>query len=135
VQRTSEWTDQTVYFNRLLHGGWTAVPSIDDPKATWERTAPGGGDTLIMAPALDADFSTYGGRHVDDYALRTAAGEAVVLGRATWGDFDHRGRLVLAQDGRLIEWRHGETRVIADFNELSPVTEASPSWAREWPRA
>ena len=139
VQRTPEWTDQTVYFNRLLRGGWTPVPSIDDPKATWEREAPDGAATLIMAPALDADFSTYGGRHVDDYALRrelgSGAGEAVVLGRATWCDFDQRGRLVLAQDGRLLEWRDGTTHLIADFNALTPVTEASPHWARQWPRA
>jgi hypothetical protein len=135
VRRTPEWTDQTVHFNRLLRDGWTPGPSIDDPNATWERGQPGGDATLIMAPALDAGFSTYGGRHVDDYAVVSPGGETEVLGRATWADFDQRGRLLIAQDGCLRAWTtDGGLREIADFNDQSPETEPSPSWARTWPR-
>jgi hypothetical protein len=130
VQRTPEWTDQTVHFNRLLRDGWTPVPSIDDPKATWERRQPGGDLTLIRAPALDADFTNYGGRHVDDYAVRTPDGELEVFGRGTWADFDQRGRLVVERAGRLVV---RGTDAIADFNPHAPDPQPSPPWASEWP--
>jgi hypothetical protein len=43
------------------------------------------------------------------------------LGRAPWADFDHRGRLIVAQDGRLCEWTPaGGMRVIEDFNDQRP---------------
>jgi hypothetical protein len=105
---------------------------IDDPKTAWERRQ--GDITLLRAPALDATFTTYGGRHVDDYAVQVPGGEVDVLGRATWGGFDQRGRLLLAQDGRLLEWRQGAAlRELADFNAQEPVAEPPPTWAREWP--
>ena len=72
--RSADWTDETVHFNRLLRDGWTPVPSIDDPKKTWEKRQPAGDCTLVRAPALDAWFDTYGGRHVDDYAVQYADG-------------------------------------------------------------
>ncbi|MEX0750180.1 MAG: hypothetical protein WD359_05165, partial [Dehalococcoidia bacterium] len=132
ISRTPEWTDQTVHFNRLLRDGWTPAGPIDEPKTTWERRQPAGDITLVRAPALDVDVASDGGRHVDSYALQFADGEVEVLGRATWADFDHRGRLVMAQDGRLVEWQRGRgMREIADFNGQSPVTDKSPSWAAE----
>jgi hypothetical protein len=134
VQRSPEWTDQTVHFNRLLRGGWLPIPSIDDPSATWERRQPGAEATLIMAPALDAGFSTYGGRHVDDYAVQFPGVDVEALGRATWADFDQRGRLVIAQDGCLRAWNRGAPmREIANFNPQVPETEPSPPSARTWP--
>jgi hypothetical protein len=132
IAQTPEWTDQTVHVNRLLRDGWMPAGPIDDPKTAWERRQ--GDITLLRAPALDATFTTYGGRHVDDYAVQVPGGEVDVLGRATWGGFDQRGRLLLAQDGRLLEWRQGVAlRELADFNAQEPVTEPPPAWAREWP--
>jgi hypothetical protein len=87
VDRTPDWTSRSVYFNRLLRDGWVATPSADDPKALWQRTQAGGDPTLVMAPALDATFDTYGGRHATEYAL-SAEGELYPLGRATWADWD-----------------------------------------------
>jgi hypothetical protein len=132
--RSSEWTDETVHFNRLLRDGWTPVPSVDDPKRTWEKRAPSGDFTLVRAPALDAGFAKYGGQLVDDYAMQLPGGDIEVIGRATWADFDQRGRLVVAQDGRLLEWQRGGVgREVADFNGQQVETEPSPSWARDWP--
>jgi hypothetical protein len=136
IDRTPEWTDRTVHVNRLLRDGWRPAGDASDPRATWEHAAPSPDDdrVLVMAPALDADFSSYGGRNVDDYALRTPGGGLDVLGRATWAGFDHGGRLVMARDGQIVErQRDRSERVIADFNDQSPAPEAAPSWAGEWP--
>lgn len=134
VPHTPEWTDQTVHLNRLLRDGWRPAGPLEEAKTTWERRQPHGDITLVRAPALNADLSTYGGRHVDDYAVQFLDGEVEVLGRATWADFDHAGRLLMARDGRIIEWQQGgELREIADFNGQEPFPEAPPAWARKWP--
>jgi hypothetical protein len=133
IDHTPDWTDRTVYFNRLLRDGWTPAPSIDMPQPVWERRQPDGDLTLVMAPMLDASFDTYGGRHAVEYALLDD-GEVRPLGRGTWADWDHRGRLIIAQDGRLLEYqRDGNLREIADFNGQTPDPQPSPAWAREWP--
>ncbi|HKG24667.1 MAG TPA: hypothetical protein VKB09_03415, partial [Thermomicrobiales bacterium] len=64
-----------------------------------------------------------------------ADGAETPIGRATWADWDWRGRLVVAQDGRLFHWeRPGTMRQIADFNPQQPEPEPAPDWAREWPK-
>jgi hypothetical protein len=133
IDGTPDWTDRTVYFNRMLRDGWAPAPSIHVPQPVWERREPNGERTLVRAPVRGAWFDTYGGRSVDEYAL-IDRGELRSLGVATWADWDHRGRLIIAQDGRLIEYeRDGALRQIADFNDQSPDPQPSPDWARDWP--
>ena len=133
VDGTPDWTERTVHINRLLRDGWRAQPDPRDPRALWERAQPGGAMTLSMEPRSDADFAAYGGPHVVDYALRTA-GELIPLGRLTWADWDQRGRLIIARDGRLLHWRdHDAIDELCDFNPQRPDPQPSPAWAREWP--
>lgn len=133
TDHTPDWTDRTVYFNRLLRDGWTPAPSLDAPQPVWERHEPAGGRTLVRAPARDAGFNTYGGRSVDEYALLDK-GELRPLSIATWADWDHRGRLIIAQDGRLLEIEvDGNRREIEDFSGQTPDPQPSPAWARDWP--
>ena len=135
VDRTTNWPERTVWFNRLLRGGWRRVEGATPE--TWERPAPGGEATLAMTLRSEADFAAYGGPHVVEYAIRSGpTGEVVSIGQATWADWDQRGRLIVARDGRL--WHRegtGALREIADFNPQRPEPAPAPAWALEWPGA
>ena len=74
-----------------------------------------------MRILTNTDFRAYGGRYVIEYLLRAGNGGAEVsLGHATWADWDQRGRLILARDGRLLHWESpGSIHLIADFNDDS----------------
>lgn len=135
IDRTPEWTERTVLFNRLLRDGWQPSPTLSDPAASWQRRDPTGRQTLTMTQATAPDFRVYGGPHVMTYSVRTDSdGVSRPLGRATWADWDHRGRLVLAQAGRLLHWEpSGTLRELADFAEQRPMPAAAPAWARVWP--
>lgn len=131
--RSNNWTERTVYFSRLLRDGWTAVPGAEAERARWERHSPNGGATLVMLPKSDRDYRAHGGPHVVEYAVRSDAG-VERLGRLTWADWDQRGRLILARDGRLEQWlRPGEVGLLEDFNRQRPEAAPSPPAARSWP--
>ena len=129
IDGTSDWTERTVHFNRLLRDGWTLVDK--QPHDTiWERRHPSRPLTLTMVHTFD-DFRTFGGPYSVEYFVRPDAGAEQALGQATWADWDQQGRLVLAQRGRLLSWdeRRG-VEVIADFNGQTPDPQPAPDWAR-----
>jgi hypothetical protein len=74
---------------------------------------------------------------VSEYAVfMESRGDVIPLGRATWADWDQRGRLVIAQDGRLFHWEPpGTLRELADFNPQRPDPAPAPAWAETWPLA
>jgi hypothetical protein len=80
-------------------------------------------------------FQEYGGPFVVEFEVRDeSSGETRSLGWGTWGDWDQQGRLVMAQDGKLVTVQPGGgSAEIADFNGQEPDPEPSPAWAREWP--
>jgi hypothetical protein len=132
IDGTNDWTDRTAWMNRLLRDGWTrragAIPE------TWERTSPAGDATLAMRIVTNIDFRAYGGRYVIEYAVRTEPdGQEVELGRATWADWDQRGRIIVASDGRLSHWQPSGFTNIADFNDQTPDPQPAPAWATDWP--
>jgi hypothetical protein len=132
IDRTNDWTERTVFINRLLRDGWTGGGS-GGPE-TWELRNPQGNGTLLMVERGDADSRTFGGRHVLEYAFQTGAADLTSLGTATWAGWDHRGRLVLARDGRLLQRRpDGALDELADFNGQSPEPRPAPAWAGTWP--
>jgi hypothetical protein len=132
VDRTNNWTDRTVYVNRLLRDGWVRVPGA--PVETWERRHSQQPLTLIMTHT-SFDFHAYGGPYVVEYAVRPEPGaDPVRLGHATWADWDQRGRLVIAQQGRLLHWQaDGSIRELADFNPQVPEPVAAPVQGYIWP--
>lgn len=72
---------------------------------------------------------------IHDYALLHGDGRRDDLGRATWCDWDRGGRLLLARDGKVVDWlAPGDTREIADFNAAVPDHAPAPARARQWPR-
>jgi hypothetical protein len=141
VDHTNNWTDRTVFISRLLRGGWQHTPGATPRTVdTWQRDQPGGRLTLVY---VDRGWNprAYGGPHVVEYALRDEAHDEIVpLRDATWADWDHRGRLVLASHGRLQQWRPGgpgnpagSMNQLADFNPHTPLPAPSPPQARQWP--
>lgn len=133
IDGTNEWTDRTVHFNRLLRDGWERVED-STYRTKWERSHPGEPLTLLMTQQFE-DFRLFGGPYVVDYGVRLDGGREHTIGQATWADWDRRGRLVIARDGKLLEWEPGGSlREIADFNAQAPEPEAAPARARAWPR-
>lgn len=53
---------------------------------------------------------------------------------ADWADVDHRGRLLLAREGRILVHDGREERELIDLSpyEFRPL--APPEWATEWPK-
>lgn len=134
LDRTNEWPERIVHFNRLLRDGWTLIH--DSPAgSTWERPHPRGHPTLIMEHRYHKRmFQAYGGPYAVDFALRARGGQVRTLGRATWADWDHQGRLVLARAGRLVHCQDPEPpSEIADFNDQTPIPLPAPDWVRNWP--
>lgn len=140
LDRTNNWTERTVYHNRLLRAGWK--PVLGGPSGvqeTWERPHPDRPLTLVMTE-LHTGFAvpTFGGPYLTEYAIRTRPDGALTpLGQATWADWDHRSRLILARGGRLMacELDGSALQEIADFNGQAPGPAAAPAAARNWPRA
>jgi hypothetical protein len=134
IDGTNDWTDRTVWINRLLRDGWTrcegAVPE------SWERPNPAGDLILRMRIVTNLDFHAFGGRYVIEYAVRYVPdGDEIEIGRATWADWDHRGRLIVGQDGRLLQWQPARITAIADFNDQVPDPRPAPPWATDWTKA
>ncbi|MGA2219394.1 MAG: hypothetical protein ABSG51_14985 [Terracidiphilus sp.] len=58
----------------------------------------------------------------------------IQLERASWVDWDRRGRLVFARDGRIFEGQVGDgmllnSRELVDLNSATPAPVRSPDWA------
>src|SRR4029079_9045522 len=80
----------------------------------------------------------FGGPYSVDYAIWDETTERELsIGEATWADFDQRGRLIVARDGRLLDWPlDGNTpRSIADFNGPTPDPQPPPEHVLAWPPA
>ncbi len=75
VDGTNNWTERTVWFNRLLRDGWERVEGTTPE--TWTHRDPAGDLTLLMTLLSDADFGTYGGPHVVEYAVRAKSAGAM----------------------------------------------------------
>ena len=136
IERGSEWTERTVFVNRLLRDGWRALPDAATA-TTWERPEPDGSRTLLMTERVDRASNAFGGRYVVEYAVCAPESDEIFpLGRATWADWDHAGRVVIAQNGRLLAWQSPDIlHEIADFTMQRPDPAPSPGHARAWPRA
>jgi len=133
IDDTNDWTDRTVWVNRLLRDGWTrregAIPE------TWGHRSPNGEMTLTMRIVTNTDFRAYGGRYVIEYAVQAEPGGPwTELGRASWADWDQRGRLIVARDGYLLHWQPTGITGIADFNDQTPDPQPAPAWATDWPK-
>src|SRR5262249_38826433 len=130
---TPEWTDRTVWHNRLRRDGWSHIAGAEPE--TWLRPHSALPLTLAMTMtprALDAA----GGRYQTDYAVLDLERDLIArFPSVTWADWDQRGRLALAREGRLVLWeRDAGEQLLADFNGQSPDPQPAPDDARVWTR-
>jgi hypothetical protein len=121
--------DRTVFINRQLRDGWTWVPGASPER--WERRHDSKNLTLIMIHH-DGEGRPDPERSGVEYLVRAEPElELYSLGDVTWADWDQRGRLVLAQQGRLLSWEPPNRFIeITDLNNQIPETIEAPDWAR-----
>jgi hypothetical protein len=105
---------------------------VTEAPAILEKPGPSREQILIMEHGITGYTSTW--RYL---VRRTSTGAALPIPSAAWADWDHRGRLVYAADGKLFtaEWPYqGEVRseALADFNDAVPEPREAPGWARQW---
>lgn len=62
IDRSNNWTERTVWINRLLRDGWTRTD--ETACEVWERPGPDGALTLIMTVTSATDVGAFGGRHL-----------------------------------------------------------------------
>lgn len=147
--------DDPLWSDRLTRDGWRLEQQttasqylgkagyVRAPPTVWSKTAPGGQYRLIhtisgVGASGDKGWyqETFVLRHRElqtDYPLPEGT---------SWVDWDARGRLVWAANGRL--WatplpirsvQHdplADAAQIADFCSMAPEPVVAPQWAREW---
>ena len=131
VDPSANWTERTVFTNRLKRDGWIG-PHDDSTGTSWEHPLSATERTLRM---IDASGKPMAEPKAFLYAIHDGGtGQDLDLGHLSWADWDHRGRLIIARDGRLWHWINPEMiREIADFRAQSPHPEPSPPEALTWP--
>ena len=134
IDRTGEWTDRTVHFNRLIRDGWELLER-EPYRTLWVRRHPSRSLALHMMHSFE-NLQIAGGRYVVEYSLwNEAEHREQTIGQATWADWDQRGRLVVAREGKLLHWQleSGTLEEIADFNDQEPDPQPPTDAASAWP--
>jgi hypothetical protein len=97
----------------------------------WTKSLPE--RSLILSMRLvEIDFRAVGGRYLMQYTLReTPTSTQYIVKRATWADWDQRGRLVFARDGKLCAAEVDDpsrlaVAELADFNAARPEPRVAP---------
>ncbi len=92
---------------------------------------------LLESLTLTMTMTLQGFRRQYDYSVRDGKGHEERLAGAAWADWDQRGRLVFARDGRLFalpaeDIGHNEPWELADLNGHKPEPMEAPEWAKVW---
>jgi hypothetical protein len=133
VEDSTEWTERTVHFNRLLRDGWELLDKTGG-QTRWRRPHPTSTLALHMTHTFEA-FTVPGGPYVVDYSVRDEANHREwPIGIATWADWDQRGRLIVAREGQICTWdaASGALRTLADFTAQHPDPQPAPDEAAGW---
>jgi len=136
--------DDPLYSERLQRDGWelkqewvvqyrgyplgytTHRPDI--------REKPNADGSLIIRLTRSIEEHDY----AEEFTVLDGAGSTLFqIERANWADWDLRGRLVFARDGRILEGQLRDKkildeRVLVDLNPSKPVAVRSPEWASRW---
>lgn len=129
--------------------GWSEAPDCPprDPKDGWdvnrnvilEKRSPAGDAVLRLIGGSYQSGGATDGR-APAFEIQSGTGPRQQLADATWADWDHRGRLLIAtRNGRLrAESVQGEQRTVAEEHDLSnmpPSPQPAPEWATVAPPA
>lgn len=121
---------------KLWRTGWRRVQK---PPEIWTKASPDGQHLLEMHSSLIGPGKPPPTDWPYDlaYTVRRKSDLVTDLAGATWADWDHRGDLVFARDGRL--FRQGSRQQppaapqqIADFNDHRPQSMRAPPRASRW---
>ena len=96
-----------------------------------EKRHPRQDATLVMTTTLNGFAEKY------RYSVRQGDGKILYLNSAEWADWDKRGRLVLAQDGKISAQDAGAVgqespTELIDLNGNQPEPMTAPEWAKTW---
>jgi hypothetical protein len=137
--------DGPIWERRMRAGGWRVAQEGEfswkgwKPRTlreeVWERRHPSLPVTLRLR-CHGYDFSRPGGPYVESFEVDFADAGVRTLPEASWADFDQRGRLVFARQGRLFTAAFGRglgaAREIVDLDPSRPESVAAPPWAHRW---
>ncbi len=133
--------DLPIYGKRLGLDGWILKQKGLDPfsaePAIWEKPDPTRKRILVMK-LVGINFRQPGGLYVFEFEVLNRRRKVELhLGRMSWADWDHRGRLAYATEGKLFAGKFHVKGVIrpkelADFNAAKPSRVESPASARTW---
>jgi hypothetical protein len=118
----------TPFYYRLERDGWTVTERHNSKWAVPQKWLKQVGDMRLEQEYVGY-INQYGGT-MFAYALNDQPLNA------TWADFDQRGRLIVANEGKLFTAtiRAGAIMMdeIADFNAHQPEQIETPDWAQKW---
>jgi hypothetical protein len=124
-----------VYDERLTRDGWVVVAGgAKNVPVIRHKADPTGHYTLVMTIGV----GRYGLNDQEAYHLQDVDGSShYVLSGTTWVDWDHRGRLAFAREGKLFvaapsDAVNGIFTELQDFNGNVPEPIEPPQWARTW---
>ncbi len=129
----AESTHVIPYYFRLERDSWAVTERTDTKWALPQKWLKQVGDMRLEQEYVGY-FNRYGGT-VFRYIIYDSKDQSFVLD-AKWADFDQRGRLVLANEGKIftVEIQAGQVVIneLADFNGHQPESVETPGWAQKW---
>jgi hypothetical protein len=129
---------------RMQQNGWQVVSDLagrvglgfaygNEPIIVYQKDSTDHQYHLVMRDD-GHNLRQYGDSRVVTYSVH-ADGKEYLLSD-TWADWDHRGRLVYEEQGKLfvadLEGSEMSSTLLADFNPNKPEPVPAPRWAKEW---
>ncbi len=129
----SDVSEEVLLNRRLERDGWRHIQELQGEQAPsiHEKPYPDHNVTLVMTTARSGYKTQY------RYSVRQSDGQIFYLNDAEWADWDKRGRLVFAQDGRIFAQdaaaigQEPPTELI-NLNGNTPEPMVAPEWAKVW---
>jgi hypothetical protein len=137
--------DWPVWSRRMERDGWVLVQEgafrstrhgwRTERAEIWERQNKA--RSVLLRRSTDAiSFRHPGGPYLESFRLLLGSGAELPLPGASWADWDHAGRLILARDGRLfaatVESEQLLERELIDLNANVPIQVEPPDFASQW---
>ncbi|HEU4414240.1 MAG TPA: hypothetical protein VFT65_05605 [Candidatus Angelobacter sp.] len=136
--------DDPLFSERLERDGWNlkqkwVVENQGYPKMFLtrnpeirEKTSPDGSHLIRLTRSIETlDYA-------EEFAVsKSGQSKMTELDRASWADWDQRGRLVFARDGKVFAGHLSEDgpvleRELIDLNPSKPIALPAPDWASQW---
>jgi hypothetical protein len=134
--------DDPIYSERLDRDGWKQKQEwlvryegrrgfVTSQPEVRQKDAPSDAVSIEMVRSInDLDYS-------EEFTVMEGGARATPIVGASWVDWDHRGRLIVAKDGKIsVATVSSDGRLVEqeleDFNLSKPNPVKSPEWATRW---